>query len=200
MALPMGLESKTLTFGRYSSVTGVNKGGTIKVGFEKAMLHVPTGEIIVAGDEPAVVDPATGVVSISVPVTVTSDLVADWMSASPTTNQRLKIAVAVPGYPAETRFVDIHPNDPAVMDYDMLNPYSTPGGIPVLRAEVRSVAGLTGDITATALRTALNLVATTASRPLATSVPVGTMLYDTDLGIPVWSNGLAWRNATGTEA
>lgn len=155
MALPFGLQSKTLTFGRYSSVTGTNKGGTVKVGFEEAMLHVPTGEIIVAGDEPAIVDPATGVVSISVPVTVTPDLVAKWMTSNPYTNQRLKISVAVPGYPVETRYVDISPDDPAVMDYDMLSSYATPGGLPVLRAEVRSVAGLTGDITADQLNAAL---------------------------------------------
>lgn len=197
MPLPTGLQSKTLTFGRYSSVTGANKGGNVRVGFEKAMLHIPTGEIIVAGDESAIVDPETGVLTISVPVTVTDDLVADWMTASPFKNQRLKITVSVPGYPPEARYVDIHPSDPMVMDYDMLNPYSVPGGLTVLRAEVRTVAGLSGDITIEQLRQALGATYTTATRPAASSVGVGTMIFDATLGIPLWSNGAGWRDATG---
>lgn len=182
MALPPGLASKTLTFGRYSTVTGANRGGNVKVGFEKAMLHVPTGEIIVAGDETAIVDPETGVLSVSVPVTVTDDLVADWMTASPTKYQRLKITVAVPGYPPEARFVDIHPNDPPVMDYDVLNLYAVPGGITVLRAAVTSVAGLSGDITAQDLDTRLTAargtppsVAPAATDPESTQTLVNSL-------------------------
>lgn len=155
MPFPIGLGSKTLTFGRYSSALGNNRGGTIKVGFDKAALHVPTGEVIAAGEDSVLVDPATGVASVTVPVTVTDDLVVDWDTASPTKNQRLKITVNLPGYPAGSRYVDISPTDPAVMDYDQLNPYAVPGGLPVMRAEVRSVAGLTGDVTAQELGTAL---------------------------------------------
>lgn len=39
---------------------------------------------------------------------------------------------------------------------------------------------------------------TTATLPAATSVPAGTHVYDTTLGKPVWSNGTAWTDATGT--
>lgn len=45
-------------------------------------------------------------------------------------------------------------------------------------------------------------VFTSGGRPAATSVPKGTMIYISDVsnGIPVWSDGAAWRNASGTVA
>lgn len=39
---------------------------------------------------------------------------------------------------------------------------------------------------------------TTAARPSASSVGAGTMIYDTTLSIPIWSNGTVWKNAAGT--
>ena len=41
---------------------------------------------------------------------------------------------------------------------------------------------------------------TTALRPNAARVPAGTMIYDTTLHRPVWSDGTTWRDATGTAA
>lgn len=38
---------------------------------------------------------------------------------------------------------------------------------------------------------------TTAGRPTPASVGIGGAVYDTSLGIPIWSNGTAWRNAAG---
>lgn len=38
----------------------------------------------------------------------------------------------------------------------------------------------------------------TGSRPSAAAVGAGGMFYDTTLGKPIWSNGTAWRDATGT--
>ena len=41
----------------------------------------------------------------------------------------------------------------------------------------------------------------TASRPLSTSqvpLPIGTIYFDTTLGIPVWWKGTVWVNASGT--
>lgn len=38
----------------------------------------------------------------------------------------------------------------------------------------------------------------TEERPDADAVAVGSCLYDTTLGIPVWSDGSAWKDATGT--
>ena len=40
----------------------------------------------------------------------------------------------------------------------------------------------------------------TADRPAAASVPVGTPIFDTTLGRPLWSNGTAWVSATGVPA
>lgn len=40
-------------------------------------------------------------------------------------------------------------------------------------------------------------VYTTAARPSATGI-AGMMIYDSTLGKPIWSNGTAWRDATGT--
>lgn len=37
----------------------------------------------------------------------------------------------------------------------------------------------------------------TGSRPSASDVPVGTCIYDSTLGIPIWSSGSAWKNAAG---
>ncbi len=37
----------------------------------------------------------------------------------------------------------------------------------------------------------------TGSRPAASSVPAA-MIFDVTLGIPIWSNGANWVNATGT--
>lgn len=39
---------------------------------------------------------------------------------------------------------------------------------------------------------------TTTTLPDAASVPAGTHVYDSTLGKPVWSNGTAWTDASGT--
>lgn len=39
---------------------------------------------------------------------------------------------------------------------------------------------------------------TTANRPTAAAAGAGSQWYDTTLGIPIWSNGTNWRNASGT--
>ena len=41
---------------------------------------------------------------------------------------------------------------------------------------------------------------TTASRPSASSMGVGAMIYDADIHKPLWSDGTAWRDAAGTLA
>lgn len=168
MPFPAGLPSKTLTFGRYSSALGSSRGGTVKLGFDKAMLHVPTGEVVTFGMDSAPIGADTGAAAVTVPVTVTPDLLMDWTSATPMANQRLRIEVAVPGYPAVAQYVDIHPDDPPVIDFDHLEPYAVPGGLPVARAAVASVAGLTGVIEAGALETALGM----REIPYAASAPV----------------------------
>jgi len=38
---------------------------------------------------------------------------------------------------------------------------------------------------------------TTARRPLASRVEAGAQIYDTDLGLPLWSDGTVWRDAAG---
>lgn len=38
---------------------------------------------------------------------------------------------------------------------------------------------------------------TTAGRPNAAALGVGTQIYDTTLHKPVWSDGVVWRDATG---
>lgn len=38
---------------------------------------------------------------------------------------------------------------------------------------------------------------TTGGRPSASTAGAGAMIYDTTLGMPVWSNGTAWRDAAG---
>lgn len=37
----------------------------------------------------------------------------------------------------------------------------------------------------------------TGSRPSASTAGIGAMIYDSTLGIPIWSNGTTWRNAAG---
>ena len=39
---------------------------------------------------------------------------------------------------------------------------------------------------------------TTATRPTASSQGVGAMIFDTNLNKPIWSDGSAWKDATGT--
>lgn len=39
---------------------------------------------------------------------------------------------------------------------------------------------------------------TTAGRPNASLLGVGTQIYDTTLHRPVWSDGTVWRDSTGT--
>lgn len=41
-------------------------------------------------------------------------------------------------------------------------------------------------------------VYTTAGRPSASTAGAGAEIFDSTLGIPLWSNGSAWRDATGT--
>jgi hypothetical protein len=53
--------------------------------------------------------------------------------------------------------------------------------------------------TAINVRTPLVLAGyATADRPSASTAGVGAVIYDLTLGIPVFSNGSVWRNATGT--
>lgn len=40
----------------------------------------------------------------------------------------------------------------------------------------------------------------TAARPAFADVEVGTEFFDTTLGKPVWSDGTAWVDSTGTPA
>lgn len=39
---------------------------------------------------------------------------------------------------------------------------------------------------------------TTVGRPSASALGVGIQIYDKTLHIPLWSDGLVWRNASGT--
>jgi hypothetical protein len=39
----------------------------------------------------------------------------------------------------------------------------------------------------------------TAMRPSATSLDAGTMIFDTSLKKPIWSDGVKWRDASGVE-
>lgn len=48
------------------------------------------------------------------------------------------------------------------------------------------------------LGTAAPTVGTTGARPAAATVGAGFTYFDTTLGIPIWSNGAAYVNATGT--
>jgi len=41
------------------------------------------------------------------------------------------------------------------------------------------------------------MAVTTASRPVATSVPAGSHIFDTTLSKPIWSNGAVWVDSTG---
>jgi hypothetical protein len=44
------------------------------------------------------------------------------------------------------------------------------------------------------------LATTTAGRPPANRTAVGTMIYDTVLHRPLWSDGASWRGADGAVA
>lgn len=158
-AFPAGLATRTLTFGRYSSALGNNRGGEIRAGFDKPMLHIPTGDVLIGGPsgaDLAIVSVDTGAAQIEVPVTITDDLLADWRNPSGAfTNQRLRIEVDVQGYRSDVVYVDISPLDPSVIDFDQLQKYSSVGGLPISRAAVAAVAGMQGDITAPALAAAL---------------------------------------------
>jgi hypothetical protein len=59
------------------------------------------------------------------------------------------------------------------------------------------VGALDGDRERLVVVAGAALAVPTAGRPAASSVPVGAMLYDTTLHVPVWSDGAAWRNAGG---
>lgn len=39
---------------------------------------------------------------------------------------------------------------------------------------------------------------TTAGRPSASSIGVGGTIYDTDLDLPLWSNGTVYKDGAGT--
>lgn len=158
MPFPVGVATRTLTFGRYSAALGTNVGGSISVKFDTPMLHLPTGEVVTGTEETVQVDAATGSRSITVPVTVTDDLVANWRDPSAFTNQRLRVELKIPGYLDGVLYVDIHPDDPAVIDFDQLERYTAAGGVSVVRAAVSAWMGLSGNVTteqaATALETA----------------------------------------------
>ena len=149
MPLPEGVPSKTLVFGRYSGVLGNNKGGKISVGFEDAMLHTPTGEVVVAGMETVDIQEDTGIGQIAVPVTVTDQLVARWRETNAYHNQRLKVVVEVPGYMPGAVYVEITSDAPDLIDFDQMSKFATSTGIEVVaQGSVRSVAGLVGHVAA----------------------------------------------------
>jgi hypothetical protein len=207
MPLPVGLPSKTLTFGRYLSPLGNYRAGSVQVGFDNPMLYLPTGEVITSGLEAVAIQSATGNVQIEVPITDTDDLVTIPDGA---VNQRIRVAVTIPGYPTAHHYLDIHADDPSVLDFDQLIPYGSAGGIPVLRASVTSVAGLTGIVGASELADAIApflpaggggqaqniVVAGTAATALSghravTRLEDGTFGYASNdnidhLGLPLW--------------
>lgn len=154
MTFPEGLPTRTLTFGRYSNALGTNVGGSVSASFDDPMLHTPTGEVITGSEERATIG-NTGMLSLEVPVTVTEDLIANWRDPGAYSNQRLKVRIDVAGYRSETLYVDIHADDPMIIDFDQMSKYTAVGGVPVTRAQVVSVAGLTGVVGATALAGAL---------------------------------------------
>lgn len=41
------------------------------------------------------------------------------------------------------------------------------------------------------------LAVATADRPDPTTLPAGSQIYDTDLSLPIWTDGTAWNNALG---
>jgi hypothetical protein len=43
-----------------------------------------------------------------------------------------------------------------------------------------------------------NTVFTTAGRPAASTIGNGSQIYDSDLQLPLWSNGSSWKDAAGT--
>ena len=194
MPLPAGLPIKTLTFGRYTTALGTNQGGEVEVGFQEAMLHVPTGEVITGGLEKVKIDAATGRLQINVPVTVTDDLVAQWRETSAYVNQRVLVKVTAGGYTTDYVFVDIHPADPAIIDFDQFARYPSPGGVPISRAAVASLAGMTGDITAAAAAAALQpfiATGTLTSGQLADLVDtVQQQMAPTTTLVTLFENGL----------
>ena len=160
MALPIGVQTKTLTFGRYTSVLGNNRGGEIKVGFDDPMLHVPTGEVIVADMESVTVNAVDGVAAIPVPVTVEVDesspkLIANWRDDAAYFNQRVRVDIDITGYRKETFYLDIAIDDPPFIDFDTMSKYAMPTGAEYVRAQVVSVGGLTGVIDSDELATNL---------------------------------------------
>lgn len=148
MDFPTGLPTKKLTFGRYVSVLGLPRSGKVSIGFDKPMLHQPSGAVLVAGNDNDMVD-RSGELTIEVPVTTNGDLIADWLTDHPTTGQRLRVQIDVTGYKPEAFYIDVHEDDADTLDFDEFDRYPDPvASLPILRATVRNVAGLTGTITA----------------------------------------------------
>lgn len=68
----------------------------------------------------------------------------------------------------------------------------------VLNAIARRVNNIDRALTETTQRTYSGpLSATSDARPAAASLAAGSMLYDTTLNLPLWSDGKYWRDATG---
>ena len=170
---PDGVATKVITFGRYSTAAGSARGGTATVGFADPMLHLPTGEVIVSGDETVTIESLSGSLAIVVPVTVDPNLVANWATASPYRNQRIRVSVDIDGYPSGVRYLEISPDDPNVMDYDTLQQFDVQDGLPVARAAVTSVGGLGGDVSAVDLRSILG-IPSEAGEGLVLTAPNGS--------------------------
>lgn len=62
----------------------------------------------------------------------------------------------------------------------------------VLDCDINGIRHLTGYVACAALAT--------GSRPSASTVGAGAMIFDTTLGQPIWSDGTNWVDATGATA
>lgn len=152
MALPAGLATKTLTFGRYGTGLGNPRGGKGTVGFERPAVWSPTGEVIVAEQEPFAIAADTGTFALTVPVCDDPRLL--FFTDTPGSAllyTRLRLELAIPGYRSGTFYVYITADMPQVIDFDTLAQFSTGAGQVVSVPVVTSVrlpngTSQTGDV------------------------------------------------------
>lgn len=200
MTLPVGLPLVTISTGPHTDFRGVPYTGGIEVTPSTPVIWAATGAVLLDGAITALLD-AAGALSLPLPATDASGLTVQGFTYTVRFNFR-----SSSGEPAEILPIIIQlPQAAPTVDLDLMATITSSTGVQVGLPAVVSVAGVSGAITAAALKNALGLgsaayTSTTAYDPAgaATAAVSGLapLTSPTFTGVPAAPTATAGTNTT----